>query len=260
MSMNKKLPTPKEHQLVIEVYQHINLHQRFPDNETLSEILHVEAPRISYMKGELREKGYLEGKHGHERLTTKAVNYLTNSKDIVGYKIVLSTFVPLAGEVSAGRGNRYDDLAVFLDEQGDPTDEVSIPNLGNSSDKKIVALRVRGVSMESAGILDGDYVIVELKNKDEFLGVSERQIIVTEYLSKEDENLLEEDMIDLSDISLVGYTLKVYHGVSIDKNGNKVYKLGRLRDYGQNNPHEIQTRVIRPIGSVIGVYRDTRTK
>src|SRR5688572_19427457 len=102
--MNKKLPTPKEHQLLIEAYQHINLYQRFPDNETLSKNLHVEPPRISYMKGELRKKGYLEGRHGQEKLTTKAANYLINSEDIVGYKIVLSTFVPLAGEVSAGRG------------------------------------------------------------------------------------------------------------------------------------------------------------
>lgn len=68
--MNKKLPTPKEHQVLIEAYHHINLCQEFPGNETLSKILHVEPPRISYMKGELREKGYLEGKHGHEKLTT----------------------------------------------------------------------------------------------------------------------------------------------------------------------------------------------
>lgn len=257
--MNNKLPTPKESQLLIEAYQHINIYQQFPDNETLSEVLHVEPPRISYMKGELRKKDFLEGKHGHEKLTNKAVDYLVNSKDIIGYKIVLSTFIPLAGEVSAGRGNKYDDLAVFLDESGEPTNEISIPNLGNSSDRRIIALRVRGISMESAGILDGDYVLVELKNKDEFLNVRERQIIVTEYLPREDEKLLDEDMLDFGNLSLVGYTLKVYRGVSLDKDGNKIYKLGRLRDYGQKNPHEIQTRIIRPIGRVIGVYRDTRT-
>lgn len=246
--------------MLIEAYQHINLRQEFPDNDTLSKILHVEPPRISYMKGELREKGYLEGKHGHERLTTAAVDYLTNSENIVGYKIVLSTFIPMAGEVSAGRGTKYDDLAVLLNEHGETTDEISIPNLGHSSDKRIVALKVRGISMESAGILDGDYVIVELKNKDEFLGIRERQIIVTEYLSEEDENLLEESMTDPNDIPLVGFTLKVYQGISINKAGNKVYKLGRLRDYGQKNPYAIETRVMRPIGRVIGVYRDTSTR
>jgi hypothetical protein len=214
------------------------------------------------MKGKLREKGYLEGKHGQEKLTSDAVNYLTDSENIIGYKIVLSTFIPMAGEVSAGRGSKYDDLAVLLDEQGGTIDEIAVPNLGHSSDKRVIALRVRGISMESAGILDGDYVIVELKNKDEFYGIREGQIIVTEYLPKEAESLFEEDISDLSDfdLSLVGYTLKVYHGDSLDENGNKVYKLGRLRNYGKKNPHEIETRVIKTIGRVIGVYRDTSLK
>jgi hypothetical protein len=220
----------------------------------------VEPPRASKIKEDLRSKGYLMGKHGNERLTDRAIEYLKNSENIPGYKIVLSANIPLAGEVSAGRGNKYDDLAVFLDEYGEAMDEISIPNLGNSSDKRVIALRVRGISMESAGILDGDYVIVELKNKDEFLGIRESQIVVTEYLRTEDERLVEEEITDLSDLSLVGYTLKVYRGISLDKMGNKVYKLGRLRDYGQANPHEIQTRIIRPIGRVIGVYRDVGGK
>ncbi len=259
--MNHKLPTPKERQLLIESYQYINLHRKFPDNEVLSEALHVEAPRVSKLKGELREKGYLDGKHGNEKLTGKAIQYLTDSRNIPGYKIVLNTFIPLAGEVSAGRATKFDDLAVFLDDQGEATEEIAIPNLATtSSDKRVVALRVRGISMESAGILDGDFVIVELKDKNELLGVRESQIIVTDYLSEEDESAVEEELTDLDNLPLIGYTLKVYRGISSDKSGKKVYKLGRLRDYGKPNPHEIKTRVIRPIGRVIGVYRDISQK
>ena len=256
--MSNKLPTPKEREALIEIYKFINAHNKFPDNKTLSELLHVEPPRTSKIKEYLRTKGYLNGKGGNEKLTTKAIEYLTNSENTPGYRIVLSTIVPLTGEVSAGKGNQYDDLAVYLDEQDQTTNEISIPNLNGSSDKRIIAMRVRGISMESAGILDGDYVIVELKHKEEFLGIREGQIIVTEYLAKEDEQLLEEDSID--QLPLVGHTLKVYRGDFSDNYGNRIYKLGRLRDYGQQNPHEIQTRVIRPIGRVIGVYRDTSNK
>jgi len=259
--MGSKLPTPRGRQALIEIYQYINLYQkRFPDNKTLSEILHVAPPRASNIKEDLRKKGYLVGKHGNEKLTNKAIEYLKNSENIPGYKIVLSANIPLAGEVSAGKGNKYDDLAVYVDEQDQPNNEISIPNLDNSSDKRIVALQVRGVSMESAGILDGDFVIVELMNKNDFLGIRESQIVVTEYLPKEDEDILDPELTDPTYLPLLGYTLKVYRGVYVDENGNKVYRLGRLRDYGQKNLHEIQTHVIKPLGIVIGVYRDTRLK
>lgn len=166
--MKHELPTLKERELLILVHQYINAHRKFPDNEILSRELHVQTPRISYIKGELREKGYLEGKHGTEKLTSKAITYLRDSQSISGYKIILSSFIPLVGEVSAGRGVKFDDLAVYLDQNDEPTEEISIPNLSNSSSQNIVALRVRGISMESAGIFDGDYVIVELKNKNDF--------------------------------------------------------------------------------------------
>src|ERR1051325_1447531 len=107
--MNNILPTRRECQTLLEIFQYINLHQKeFPDNKTLSNILHVAPPRASQIKEKLRVKGYLVGKHGNEKLTTKAIEYLKNSEDIVGYKSILSVNIPLAGEVSAGRGNKYD--------------------------------------------------------------------------------------------------------------------------------------------------------
>jgi SOS-response transcriptional repressor LexA len=250
--------TRKELELLKSIYEYINSNRKFPDNNVLAQELNVETPRISRLKKGLRQKGFLEGKQGTEVLTTLAINYLKNANSLPGFRAISSTYIPLIGEVSAGKGERFENLAVFINdgEDFDLAPNLPIPNLQSTKDNSVVALKVKGISMESVGILDGDFVIIELKGKRELWGIKNNQIIVARYLPENEQTQSDED-INLDELPFNGYTLKVYKGEYFDFKG-KYVKLGRFRDYGQKNPHEIKTRAIRMIGKVIGVYRDIK--
>lgn len=196
------------------------------------------------------EQGYLNS--DKSKLTSKALDFFNRENKIAGFRAVLSAYLPLYGEVSAGRGRQFDDLAVYLDDTNndDTLSSVAIPNIIGRTDEKLGVLRVRGVSMENAGILNDDYVIVKLKKDYE-----EGQIVVAKYLSEDDEGIYDEELYAFTEIELTGPTLKVYRG-EIMINGEKKMKLGRLRDYGQINPFEIKTKHMEVIGIVIGIYRD----
>lgn len=234
------------------VYDHVNERGEFPDNTWLAEELGVSVQGVCNFKRRLRQKGYLQGKYGTEGLTEKAIQFLSQDIELPGYRAVVSAYIPLVGEVSAGRGSQFDELAVYINESDESTlESIAVPQ--TEAQGNVVAMRVRGNSMEDTGIFDGDYVIVELG--DNVRLINENQIIVARYLPQYEEDMLDEDMIDSSSIELVGPTLKVYKGQYIDSDNKLCYRLGRVKDYGQKNPHEIKTRILEQIGHVIGVYR-----
>jgi len=243
--------TKKQIELLKLIYEYVSENGEFPSNSWLARKMHVVPSRVSNIFEELRNKGCLEGKYGGTTLTDEAIEFL-NTETITGYRAVVNTYIPLLGEVSAGRGAQYDDLAVYAEELDDFTGlkTVSVPQIDDPTN--VVAFRVRGKSMETAGILDEDIIIVELR--DATRGFADGQIIVAKYLPENADGYADEDDIDLPDSSLIGLTLKVYKGDFI-KNGKKHYRLGRIRDYGKKNPYEIITRALQSIGLVRGVYR-----
>ena len=120
----------------------------------------------------------------------------------------------------------------------------------------IVTLRVNGDSMNEEGILNGDYVILELSSDLKHL---ENKIIAARFLLAEDdtENI---DPLVLLSLPLRGFAIKVYKGTEEEKSANRkdVYHiLSRrkrqtpIKEYSD----EIRTRVVRPIGEVLGIYR-----
>ncbi len=246
--------TKGENQLLQTIYDCINETLEFPDGPLLAYKLNLSRQRISNIKRTLREKGYLKGKRRNTQLTKKAIQVLKAPPDVPGFRSVSNTYVPLLGEVSAGTGDQFDDLAVYINETDDSSlESIAIPQV--DADANVIAMQVKGDSMVDAGILDGDFVIVELEEGLRLM--EENQIIIARYLPKYAEEILDEDedIVDTDSLILVGPTLKVYKGQYFDSDHKPYYRLGRVKDYGKKNPYEIETRILKKVGRVIGVYR-----
>jgi len=249
--MNKDSLTRTQLKMLKYIYDFVTQNHEFPSNSWLGKQLLIESPRVSNLKSELRNIGYLKGKYSRTTLTKKAEDFLQDNKN-ANSKTVISSYIPLGGEVSAGKGVLYDDLAVYLENisNTEELETVAIPQISKAD--SVIALKVRGVSMESAGIMDGDYVIVELIK--EIWRIGEGQIIVARYLEASPD--IDTNEYDDIDPYLIGFTLKVYRGEFEDNEKGKYYRLGKIRDYGNQNPFEIKAKVIQPVGKVIGVYRN----
>lgn len=159
--------------------------------------------------------------------------------------------IRLLGEVAAGRGTQGEELVLYASDESDITvGKETIPFL--STEANIVALRVRGTSMERDGILDGDYLIVELSS--DLASVKEGQMIVAKYLAKEKELYAESN---LDDLDFIGPTLKIFGGITTDYKGRKYYRLGWSKG-NEENPHTILTSGLSLVGIVREVHRTAK--
>lgn len=213
----------------------VNQHGVFPPNRWFENILSISKAGVSNLKASLSRKGIFEKENGRIQLTQKAWDFLKSpSRGVTSNLYILKP-----GQVSAGKA-AGGELKVLASEITDLIeDTLTIPSPEPRG--KIVAYEVVGDSMESEGIYQGDYVIVEINPR---IALSDGKMIVAKYLLRDDEDGSE----------LRGPTLKIYRGERKDAKG-RFALLGRRRDYGQTNPYLIEAGSILPIGPVIGVYR-----
>jgi hypothetical protein len=167
-------------------------------------------------------------------------------------------YYPLLAEVGASNDTTLEDDLAFYGEDGlngEFGETIFIPQVPSGA--RIAVLRVKGTSMNDEGVWEGDYVIVELMDGAQI--VRENTMIVTRYLSEEDAVLADEgdshDIIKAGNIPLRGPTLKIFKGQYQDSNGCRRYRLGRTRDDGKRNSHEIRAVVIEPVGRVLAIHR-----
>ena len=187
------------------------------------------------LKSNLLGKGILEKRDGRIQLTQKAWDFLKPPSRGTSSNLYLLQ----PGQVSAGKATGGE-LEVLASEVTDVIeDALAIPSVEPRG--RVVAYEVIGNSMESEGIFQGDYVIVEINPR---VALSDGKMIVAKYLLRDEKDGSE----------LRGPTLKIYKGDRIDAKG-RFFLLGRKRDYGQTYPYLIEAGIIFPIGPVIGVYR-----
>lgn len=241
------MPTRRETRFLIlaEAYVNnpINEQGLFPDHKWFEENLGISKSGVSNLKSNLLQEEYLEVKNGQTKLTSKAQEFLDGLSE-QGEPTTLFVLTP--GGVSAGRASGGE-LPVLSSEIEDTlTDSIPIPYIDltsiDSNYPKIVAYQVFGNSMEREGIVEGDYVLVEVNPKK---ALSENKLIVTKYLLKDEQ--LDKDM-------LRGPTLKFYKGIR-----GKFAILTTSREiFGQPYVYEIEASYLEPIGRVIGVYREIK--
>lgn len=174
---------------------------------------------------------------------------------------VSGRYYRLFGDVGASKVAMLgDDLAYYGEDDldGELGRSILIPEVPPGAN--VVVLRVKGASMNDEGVLEGDYVIVELMDGAHV--IRENTMIVTWYLSEEDAALADEgdsyDIIKAGNIPLRGPTLKIFKGHYQDSNGCRRYLLGRTRDDGKRNSHEIRAVVIQPVGRALAIHRVLR--
>lgn len=123
---------------------------------------------------------------------------------------------------------------------------VAIPNLDETTSAFV--LQVAGFSMEHEKIYEGDYVIVQPFRKDQM--PKQRELIVTYYLPPRNEEEVV-DIVEMDDTWFDGPTLKYCTEVA---GRERPYRLSWKRDI-QSSEYTIETKRIKPIGRVIGIYR-----
>jgi hypothetical protein len=102
--------------------------------------------------------------------------------------------------------------------------------------------------MEHEGIFEGDFVIVQPYPNGRF--PKQRELIVTLYLPPTNETETE-GLSNLDDSVFEGPTIKYFTDIP----GNRrPYRL-RWRRGIDKSEYTIETKIIRPIGRVVGVYR-----
>jgi SOS-response transcriptional repressor LexA len=221
------------------------------DVQWLAERFSVSSQAICNYKRKLKDKGYLHPDLQNAQLTPKARRLLED------LQVVVPTQIPLVGKVMAGNV-RHGDLVEntveiayvggieHLVDADFPT--IVVPDVQATS--LTLALQVIGVSMEYEHIYEGDFVIVRTFANGE--QPRQGELIVTYYLPRSDEPLVDLEQAsqwDVPEDCLSGPTLKYFYG----KPG--FYRLSWRKDTKVSD-YTIETRYVKPIYRVVGVYQD----
>ncbi len=240
----------------------------FPTRKQVMEKVELETglplsdSNLSTLKGKLVKDDYLEEHRKLIILTNKAILEIERQNTRVT-KIHPFTVLPAElvnrGDVQAGKVSpeelKYDN---YLGEH-----EITISLPKTTQERVVYALQVKGSSMEGDAIIEGDYVIIE--NYPTTGSAREGDLIVTMYLpEKYNKKELEQltffsTTFDNLDSELEGPTLKYYRKEPEQERDEKreyeIHQLSPKKNFREE--HVIRTRYIRPIGKVIGVYRNT---
>lgn len=219
---------PRFHETMKAISDYIETFGKPPyrSNKWLSEQTGYESNHITQIKRELVKLKLITE---NTDLTPKGREYIRNH---FGPFVVKSVSIHVQGKASAGPS----EVSINLDDLDFPS--TRIINVPSVSSKDIFALKVEGLSMVQEGILEGDYVIVE--KQDGLWWPEPQDMIVTMYVS--DSGAATE---------FLGPVLKIY----IKRYGERGCELGWHRA-NETNIYKIKARDLRPIGKVIGVYRD----
>lgn len=237
----KRLP-PRLHDVLKAIYEYTEENGRAPyrNNRVLSEKLPTRSTNdITNCKRLLIDGRYLTEEL---ELASKGIDYVrhyfTRALSVRGVRLLLQ------GEVRASPGDV--DAFANYEEFDRPSDTfIVVPEVPSEQD--VFALRVTGPSMEEIGIFDGDYVIVEIRDG---WWPQPQQLIVTRYLPHNPKRSLD-DHVEESEF--VGPVLKIY----FHRFSEQGAELGWKRR-NEQNPYIIKADRLKPIGNVIGVYRDQK--
>lgn len=218
---------PRFHETLKAISDYIEKFGKPPyrTNTWLSEKTGYESNHITQIKRELADLKLITE---NTDLTSKGKEYI---RDHFGPFVVKGISIHVQGTASAGPS----EVNISLDNLNFPSKQIiTMPSLSN---KDIFALKIEGVSMVQEGILDGDYVIVE--KQDSLWWPEPQDMIVTMYLPD-----------TKTDIEFVGPVLKIY----LKRDGEHGCELG-WHKANETNIYKIKARDLRPIGKVVGVYR-----
>ncbi|MGA7193303.1 MAG: hypothetical protein WBW94_06695, partial [Anaerolineales bacterium] len=195
---------------------------------------------ITNIKGELR---ILRLINDDSDLTPVGIEYI---RKYFGPFVVKAVEVRVQGTVTAGpEKNLFADLAT-LDIPSNHKEK--IPNV--SPEKNTFALIVVGQSMLELGIYPNDLVIIE--HRDELWTPERQDLIVTKYLP----HIPKKRMSDsVGSDEYVGPVLKVY-AKRFGETGAELEAILGWRRGNERNRRVIKADDIKPIGKVIGLYRD----
>lgn len=253
--VSNKPVTDRETDFLLLVQKHINENGKAPSNTWLSDELHISKSGVSNLKRKLKEKGFLDNMLKESKLTQKAQNLI---ESLVG-RIAIATpiTIPLVGNVKAGR-TKHDEIVVTLPSIEDLNlsditqyRTISIPT---QNERVIFALEVIGRSMEHENIFDGDIVLVQPININET--ITDGELIIAMYLPPYNENEFEEGSSGNIPIEYFeGPTIKYFYT-------NPKTKQARLswRKSHDLSEYTTITKEVRPIGKVIGIYREIAKK
>lgn len=239
--------TPREDELLRLIQQWRNQHgaNSIVERKWIEQKMHVSTTWLSDLKKSLISKGFLEKDRRNFTPTKLAISHISKVTSINSHSIT-PTYLPILGQVRAGRV-RQDELRIDIAETSlEEGVMIAIPDLEENTFAFI--LEVVGFSMEHEKIYEGDYVIVQPYRKNQM--PKQRELIVTYYLPPRNEQEVE-DTVEMDDTWFDGPTLKYYTEVA---GKERPYRLSWKRDI-QGSEYTIETKRIKPIGKVIGVYR-----
>ncbi len=219
---------PRFHDTLKAISDYIETFGKPPyrNNKWLSEQTGHESNHITQIKSKLVELKLITE---NTDLTSKGKEYIRNH---FGPFVVKSVSIHVQGKATAGPS----EVSINLDALDFPSQQIiNVPSL---SSKDIFAVKVEGLSMVQEGILEGDYVIVE--KQDSLWWPEPQDMIVTMYLPD-----------SKTDTEFLGPVLKIY----IKRDGERGCELG-WHKANETNIYKIKARDLRPIGKVIGVYRE----
>lgn len=205
----------------------------------------ISTTRISDIKKGLVVKGFLNKDRENFVFTTHAITYL-NKASMINSRITMSAYLPMLGQVRAGK-TKQDELRIDMEDFSyDDAIMITIPNIEENTEAFI--LEVVGFSMEHERIYEGDYVIIQPYKSNQM--PRQRELIVTLYLPPRNEREVEET-VDMDETWFDGPTLKYFTEIP---GKDRPYRLSWKRDI-HNSEYTIDTKRIKPLGRVIGIYR-----
>jgi SOS-response transcriptional repressor LexA len=219
---------PRFHETLKAISDYIETFGKPPyrSNKWLSEQTGHGSNHITQIKRELVKLKLITA---NTDLTPKGREYVRNH---FGPFVVKSVSIHVQGKASAGPS----EVSINLDDLDFPSTQViDVPSV---SSKDVFALKVEGLSMVQEGILEGDYVIVE--KQDSLWWPEPQDMIVTMYVPDSG-----------TTTEFLGPVLKIY----LKRYGERGCELG-WHKANETNIYKIKARDLRPLGKVIGIYRD----
>ena len=147
-----KVLTEKQQKILDYIHEYTSLNACPPTIREIASHFDISLKAIQDHIAALRKKGYI----AHSEKKSRTLRILKN--DNVAFLQDQVTKIPFLGTVAAGK-------PIFCDENFDGY--FSLPSQFLTSSGKYFALKVKGMSMKNAGILDGDIAVIHYQETAE---------------------------------------------------------------------------------------------
>ena len=250
--MTKKPPSPREREILLYIHRYASEHDgNAPTSKEIADEIGINLKYALTIIGRLKLKELVRKIDERVLLVMENVEeYLIGAGLPIRPLSVVPAQLLCRGKVKAGRT----DTVVIFDDRDEGLQRIPDANL----DKETYLLEVVGRSMEHEKIFEGDFIVVE-----SFSGIekpAEGEIIVAYYIEYiEDANNFD-GTTQLSPLDYEDLTVKVFVGeIPVGTGKQKLWQLSWKKEK-ELNPYELKVIGLRPIGRVIGVYRNLRKK